>query len=172
MPVKVFQPSVYKEEIKEKLRAGDKPEKIATEYPLKIRTIYRYMKEVQDEKEGKAPPDKHGRITPPSSIVPGVSKEAFTPTGAPAPAPPGAPTQEYVTLGTFRFPLEDWGYSSSLNLLIVAETFTQARAEYDMPKSMKVGDFVANLCQAFRLMKGWDMIGAGYQRQGDGENDD
>lgn len=169
MPVKIFQPSVYKEEIKQKIRDGQKPEELVTQYPLKIRTIYRYMKEVQDEKEGKLPERKSGG-SPGSAITPGVSRDAFTPTGAPSPAPPDSPTREYVTLGTFRFPLEDWGYSNSLNLLIVAETYTQAREEYKMPKTMKVGDFMANLCQAFRIMKGWDVVGAGYERVGEESN--
>jgi hypothetical protein len=163
MPVKVFQVSKYKEEIKEKLRQGISPEEIAKQYPISVRSAYNYLKEVRDEKEGKSPPPKKNTVTPNSNIAPGVSKEAFTPSGSitapPAGSPPGT---EYLNLGTFRFPLEDWGYSSTLNLLIVAETFTQARQEYKFPPTVKVGDFLAQLCQAFRIMRGWDVVGAGY----------
>lgn len=160
MPVKIFQPNEHKEEIKQLLREGVSVEECATRFPLSERTIYRYYKEIQDEKEGKPPPGK--KSVSPAVAIPGVSKEAFTAQGAPAPAPPGSSVPEYLTIGTFRMPLEDWGYSSSLNLLIVAETFTQARLEYNFDKKMKVGDFVAHLCQAFRIMRGWDAIGIGY----------
>lgn len=51
MPVKIA--SQYKEEIMGKLREGKKPKELATEYPLTLRTIYRYLKEVQDEKAGE-----------------------------------------------------------------------------------------------------------------------
>lgn len=160
MPVKIFQPSPHKEEIKQLLRKGTSVEECATKFPLSERTIYRYYKEIQDEEAGKPPPTK--RTTPPAITIPGVSKDSFTPQGAPSVAPPGSPTPEWLTIGTFRMPLEDWGYSSSLNLLIVAETYTQAKIEYHLDKSMKVGDFVAQLCQAFRIMRGWDAIGVGY----------
>lgn len=160
MAVKVFQPSEYKEQAKQLLRGGKTPEEVAVAIPLSTRTIYRYLKEVQNEKLGIPPPGK--RQPPAPSVTPGVSKEAFTATGTPALAPPGSPTPEYITLGTFRFPLEDWGYSSALNLLIVSATFDQSRKEYKFPKTMKVGDFIAELCQAFRIMKGWDVIGGGY----------
>lgn len=160
MPVKIFQPNQHKEEIKQLLRDGISVEECATKFPLSERTIFRYYKEVQDEKAGKPPPGK--KSGPATVLVPGVSNESFTPQGAPTPAPPGSSTPEYLTIGTFRMPLEDWGYSSSLNLLLVAETFTQARKEYNLPKTMKVGDFTAQLCQAFRMMCGWDGIGVGY----------
>lgn len=160
MAVKVFQPSQHKEEVKQLLRDGVSVEECATKFPLSERTIYRYYKEVQDEKEGKEPPGK--KAAAPAVAIPGVSKEAFTAQGAQSSAPAGSSMPEYLTIGTFRMPLEDWGYSSSLNLLIVAETYTQARQEYNLDKKMKVGDFIAQLCQAFRIMRGWDAVGAGY----------
>ena len=160
MPVKVCQPSEHKEEIKQLLREGLTVEECATRFPLSERTIYRYYREIQDEKAGKVPPGKKTAAS--SVVIPGVSGEAFTPIGAPSPAPPGSSMPEYLTIGTFRMPLEDWGYSSALNLLIVAETFTQARQEYNLDKKMKVGDFLAQLCRAFRIMRGWDAVGIGY----------
>jgi hypothetical protein len=159
MPVKIFQPSQHKEEVKQLLRDGKTVEECATLFPLSERTIYRYYREIQDEIAGKPPP---GKRTTPAVTIPGVSKEAFTAQGVQSPPPPGSPVPEYLTIGTFRMPLEDWGYSSALGLLIVAETFTQARVEYNFDKKMKVGDFIAYLCQAFRIMRGWDAIGIGY----------
>ncbi len=160
MAVKIFQPSQHKEEIKQLLRDGVSVEECATRFPLSERTIYRYYREIQDEKAGKQPPGK--KVAAPAVVLPGISNEAFTAQGAPSLAPPGSSMPEYLTIGTFRMPLEDWGYSSALHLLIVAETFTQARQEYNLDKKMKVGDFIAYLCQAFRIMRGWDAIGVGY----------
>jgi hypothetical protein len=163
MAVKIFQPTEFREEIKTKLREGASPEELSTKYPVSKRTIYRYLKEVQDEAKGISTPPKKNAGAPAANIAAGVSKDAFTPSGAPTSPPPGSPPgTDYITMGTFRMPLEDWGYSNSLNLLIVAETFAQARAEYKLPPTMKVGDFIAVVCQAFRLMRGWDVIGAGY----------
>jgi len=53
MPVKIFQPSQHKEEIKQLLRDGISVEECATRFPLSERTIYRYLREVQDEGSGK-----------------------------------------------------------------------------------------------------------------------
>lgn len=92
----------------------------------------------------------------PETQVTGVSDIGFTPSGMPS----DIKTPQWLTIGTFRMPFEDWGYSSALSLLIVAETYTQAKKEYTFDG--KVGDFLAQLCQAFRIMKGWDLIGAGY----------
>lgn len=58
MPVKIFQPSQHKEEIKQLLREGVTVEECATRFPLTERTIYRYLKEVQNEKAGIVPEDK------------------------------------------------------------------------------------------------------------------
>jgi len=58
MPVKIFQPSKHKEEIKQLLRDGISVEECATRFPLSERTIYRYLREVQDEKSGKVVEDK------------------------------------------------------------------------------------------------------------------
>ncbi len=159
MPRKVFQPSEHKEEIIQQLRDGKTIDELKELYGQQVseRTLYRYHNEVQDELSGKTPDTK--KTTPLKMTATGVGKEAFAPSGAAAPPPPGSPPGEYINLGTFRLPLEDWGYSSALNLLVVAATFDQARKEYDYPKTMKVGDFLANLCQAFRMLKGWDTIG-------------
>jgi len=159
MAVKIFQPSVYKEEIKQLLRDGVTAEECATRFPLTVRTIYNYLKEVQDEKAGKAPPGK--QTTVPVVAVPGVAQEAFTPVGTPTPPPPEPPTREWMYIGPMRMPVEDWGYSSTHALLVVSDTFDLAKREYNFPQTMKVGDFLAELCDAFRLMRGWDIIGAG-----------
>ncbi len=159
MPVKIFQPSEHKEEIIKLFQEGKTIEELKEYFGEQVseRTLYRYYKQVQDELAGKTPEAK--KTTPLKITATGVGKEAFAPSGATAPPPPGSPPGEYINLGTFRMPLEDWGYSSALNLLVVAATFDQARKEYEYPKTMKVGDFLANLCQAFRMMKGWDTIG-------------
>ena len=63
MPVKIFQPSQHKEEIKQLLRDGITVEECATRFPLSERTIYRYLGEVQHEEKGKTPPEaKPGAI--------------------------------------------------------------------------------------------------------------
>jgi hypothetical protein len=155
------QENPHKQEIKEQLRQGVKPEELATKFTVHIRTLYHWLKEIQDEKAGKVPASKKVTAQVNAGLSPGVSKEAFTPIGAANPAPPGSPTQEYINFGTFRLPLEDWGYSSAKNMLIVATTYDDIKREYGLPKSMKVGDVQAELCQAFRLMKGWDVIGGG-----------
>ena len=58
MPVKIFQPSQHKEEIKQLLRDGITVEECATRFPLSERTIYRYLKEVQGEKSGTVTEDR------------------------------------------------------------------------------------------------------------------
>jgi len=52
MPPKVFMPSQYKEPAKQLLRQGKTPEEVVKEIPLSLRSIYRYLKEIQDEKKG------------------------------------------------------------------------------------------------------------------------
>ncbi len=158
MPPRIFQPNQCREEAKQLLREGVSPEECATRFSIGERTAYRYLKEVQDEKAGKAPPGK--RTASSGVILPGVTKEAFTPAGIPLPAEP--PKKEFLHFGNLNMPMEDWGYSSYLNIFIVASTFVQARREYKFDSGMKVGDFCAHLCQAFRMMKGWDVKGAGY----------
>ena len=165
MPVKIFQPSKHKEEIKQLLRDGVSVEECATKFPLSERTIYRYYKEVQDEKEGKAPPGKKSSV--PAVSIPGVVKEPFTPIGAEIPAPPMGtkPSEQFVRIGNDNVPVRDFGYSDPENLLWVLSTFNQARKEYNFPPEMKMGDFCALLCQVFRMMRGWDVIGAGYNKE-------
>jgi len=58
MPVKIFQPSKHKDEIKQLLRDGITVEECATRFPLSERTIYRYLKEVQSESSGNVTEDK------------------------------------------------------------------------------------------------------------------
>ena len=58
MPVKIFQPSQHKGEIMQLLRDGISVEECATRFPLSERTIYRYLKEVQNEQSGKVVEDK------------------------------------------------------------------------------------------------------------------
>jgi len=58
MPVKIFQPSKHKDEIKQLLREGISVEECATRFPLSERTIYRYLREVQDESSGKVTEEK------------------------------------------------------------------------------------------------------------------
>lgn len=109
---------------------------------------------------GIIPRGKEKKPKPQSSSetqVTGVSQDSFTPAGTPS----DLKTPQWLTIGTFRMPYEDWGYSSAVNLLVVAETYAQAKKEYSF--NGKVGDFLAELCQAFRIMKGWDVIAAGYQ---------
>lgn len=182
-----FQPNANKTIIKQLFRDGaqtdgDSLDEIAKTYGVSVRTVWRYLKEVQNEpppgeidineinntalqvKDKKTIQTNSIRKTLPASTL-GVSKAPFTPAGTETPAPLGTPAgQQYLTIGTFRMPLEDWGYSSSLNLLIVAETFDQAKKEYGFDRRMKVGDFIAELCQAFRIMRGWDVIGLGYNK--------
>lgn len=170
MAVKTFQPSEYKEQAKQLLREGKTPEEVAVSIPVSTRTLYRYLKEVQNEKAGIAPAGKRTQqIITPMVSAPGVAKEAFTPLGTVISAPPPtSPTQEHINIGVLRMPLEDFGYSNSLNLFVVAATYDQASKEYGFDKKkMKVGDFMANLCQTFRMMLGWDVIGGGYLPPGD-----
>ena len=46
-----FQPSVLKEEIKQLLRDGVSVEECATKFPLSVRTIYRWFREVRGEQQ-------------------------------------------------------------------------------------------------------------------------
>ena len=158
MAIKTFPPSEYKEQAKALLKEGKKPEEVHLQYPISVRTLYRYLKEIEQEKAGTGQPGK--KTTPPIASI-GVARESFTPAGTPVPPPPGSPTLEYLKIGDLRMPLEDWGYSTSGNLYVVADTWDIARREYSFPKTMKVGDFMAELCRAFRFMKGWDVPGAG-----------
>ncbi len=158
MAVKIpYQPNEHKDEAIKLFKEGKTIQELKEYFGEQVpeRTLYRYHKEVQDELSGKITETK--KNTPIKMTAVGVGKEAFVPSGAAAPPPPGSPPGEYINFGTLRIPLEDWGYSTSLNLLTVAATFDQARKEYNYPKTMKVGDFLANLCQAFRIMKGWDV---------------
>lgn len=66
MPVKIFQPSQHKEEVKQLLRDGISVEECATRFPLSERTIYRYLREVQDESSGKVTEEK---ITSATKVV-------------------------------------------------------------------------------------------------------
>ena len=162
MAVKIFQPNENRDEIKQQFRDGVPLEEILTKYPVARRTAYRYKKEVEDEKTNPpAPASGVKKTVSASAAVPGVAKESFTPQGTPVNPPPGAPAGEYLTVGTLRMPLLDWGYSKTRNLFIVADTFEIAKQEYGFPQTMKVGDFMAELCQAFRIMRGWDVIGIG-----------
>ncbi len=170
MPKKVFTTSKYKPEIMDKLRSGVTKEELLKAYPEHLhKSIRRYEKEVDAEKKGQPNPTKKiaqvGNV-PSRLVAEGVSHDAFTPQGTPVPPPPGSNNQdakEFLTIGTFRMPMEDWGYSSALNLLIVAETYDQLCTEYGFDrKRMKVGDVMAHLCQAFRMMQGWDIVGGGY----------
>ena len=82
MPVKIFQPSQHKEEIKQLLRDGITVEECATRFPLSERTIYRYLKEVQDEQSGKVTED---RVTSTQKVVTKPVDLAVVTTKAPGP---------------------------------------------------------------------------------------
>ena len=58
MPPKIGQPSKHKEDIKQLLRDGVTVEECATRFPVSERSIYRYLREVQNEKTGKVVEDK------------------------------------------------------------------------------------------------------------------
>jgi len=163
MPPKVFPPHQNKEAIKQLLREGVSVQECTTRFSSPTeRTIWSYYKEVQDEKEGKAPAGKKaGAAITPAVTVPGVAKEAFTAVGAQTTPPPEPPTREWMYIGPMRMPVEDWGYSSTRNLLIVSDTFDIVKQKYELPKTVKVGDFLAALCQSLRMSQGWDVIGAG-----------
>ena len=100
--------------------------------------------------------EKTPKASSPETQNPGISDNPFTPSGLAT----DVKSPQWLTIGTFRMPFEDWGYSSARNLLMVAETYSQAKVEYGF--DVKVGDFCAQLCRAFRMLKGWDLIGAGY----------
>ena len=87
----------------------------------------------------------------------GLSKESFTPIGIPT----DTKKPEWITIGTMRMPYEDWGWSSNLALLVVAQTYEDWKRIH--PFEGKIGDFCACLCQAFRYQAGWDIIGEGLQ---------
>ena len=82
MAVKVFQPSQHKEEIKQLLRDGISVEECSTRFPLSERTIYRYWKEIQDEKSGKGSEDK---ATPAQKVVTKPVELAVVTTKTPGP---------------------------------------------------------------------------------------
>ena len=60
MPPKILQPSKHKEDIKQLLRDGVTVGECTTRFPVSERSIYRYLREVQDEKAGKVVEDKPG----------------------------------------------------------------------------------------------------------------
>lgn len=157
MAVKVFQPSQYKEEIKQLLRDGTPIDEITGKYPLSERTLFRYQNEVEEEKKGQTQTVKKTGTNPVGAGA-GVSKDSFTATGTPFINQSG---QEFVYVGPIRMPVMDFGYSSARNLFIVADTYEQAKSEFKFPPNLKVGDFCAELCQAFRMMMGMDVIGGG-----------
>ena len=164
MPNKIFQPNEYREEIKQLFRDGVPLEEIRGRFPQNVvpkSNLYRYKKEVEEEQSRApaAPPVKKPTTT--VSTVPGVGRESFTPQGTPANPPPGSQAGEWLTVGNIRIPTIDLGYSKSRNMFLVIDTFEIAKEQYNFPPNMKVGDFMAELCQAFRLMRGWDVIGSG-----------
>lgn len=165
MAVRTFQPYKNKQEVLQKMREGHTPEELQALYPVSLRTLFRYWKEVQDEAAGTPKPGKTGgNQAPGTTVVPVVSKHSSTTSGQviPTPQAPGSDTGEFVRIAYLNMPIQDWGYSSFRNLLTVAATFDEAKIEYGFDKSVKVGDFLSYLCDAFRMMKGWDGIGAGY----------
>lgn len=89
-------------------------------------------------------------------IVPerkGVGDSAFEPSGQAT----SKQTGKWIDIGTLRMPLEDWGYSSTLNLLKVAQTYEDFKSVYGFQG--KVGDCCALLCEIFRCCVGWNTIG-------------
>jgi len=82
MPVKIFQPSKHKDEVKQLLREGVTVEECVTRFPLSERTIYRYLKEVQDERSGKVSED---RVTSAQKIVTNPVDLAVVTTKSPGP---------------------------------------------------------------------------------------
>lgn len=175
MAVKIFQPAEDKEACKQALRDGATIEDCLNRFSVSRNTVYRYARQVKREQETgyvdreDVPDSDNGKQKASSPVIQtpattGVSKDSFTPSGQRSAAPSGAPAPEFLTVGTFRMPLEDWGYSSSRNLFLVADTYDIAKKQYNFPDKMKVGDFLAELCQMLRLMCGWDVIGGGvYQ---------
>lgn len=176
MAVKIFQPAEDKEACKQALREGVPIDECLQRFAVSRNTVYRYLRQVKKEQEtgvkeeaeivegeGTKNTNIKGQVVS-APIGIGVSDESFTPSGARSSAPSGAPAPEWLTVGTFRMPLEDWGYSSSRNLFIVADTYDIARKQYNLPKTVKVGDFLAELCQMLRMMCGWDTIGGGVYK--------
>jgi len=53
MPAKIWQPSKYKEEVKEALRQGALPEEVMTKFPISRRSAYRYLAEVKKEQKAE-----------------------------------------------------------------------------------------------------------------------
>lgn len=51
----IFKPSVYKEQVMQKLKDGAKPEDLANQFPLSIRTICRYQNELGGEPKASTP---------------------------------------------------------------------------------------------------------------------
>ena len=82
MPPRIFQVSEYKEPIKQLLRDGLSVEDCAKQYPVSERTVWRYYKEVQDEKAGIVPEKKAATGVKP---VKGTTEMAAITAKTPAP---------------------------------------------------------------------------------------
>ena len=78
---------------------------------------------------------------------------------------PGAlsnkPSPKYLTIGTFRMPYEDWAYSNTANLLIVAQTYLDIKGRIGFDG--KVGDLCAEICRIFRYLAGLDLTKEDYE---------
>jgi len=70
---------------------------------------------------------------------------------------------KYLMIGTLRMPLEDWGYSSTYNLLLVAQTYQDVKRDFGFDG--KVGDFCAAMARLVRIIAGYDEIGGVYERE-------
>lgn len=85
--------------------------------------------------------------------------EALTGAEAVATATDKAPPK-FLMIGTLRMPMEDWGYSTVSNLLVVAETYEEIKREFGFEG--KVGDFCAELVRIFRALGGYDLVGGDH----------
>jgi len=61
MPVKTFPPNPYKEAVKKALREGITPEGCASQFPVSVRTCWRYLQEVRAERPESMPDVKKQR---------------------------------------------------------------------------------------------------------------
>lgn len=99
---------------------------------------------------GKGGYKKPGKVAvaekPPEALAEAAAEAVATATDK---APP-----KFLMIGTLRMPMEDWGYSSVSNLLVVAETYEEIKREFGFEG--KVGDFCAELVRIFRALGGYD----------------
>jgi len=86
----------------------------------------------------------------------GVAKGASTSDTLEAPAQVLHPKKPPIVIGHMSIPYEDWGYSTTAHMLVVASTYQEVKSEYGY--SGPVGDFCADCVKLFRRIFDFDPI--------------